>query len=658
MTQLTVDQGTTDTIDMIQEAIKVCRQGMSERVALWLEAKDAYETVAPIVNSNEVSIEVNHVNPLIERLLPREIQAVHPQRPYLPLRANLTENQWAARIYERAIDNSMDRGGYFPSYVDGERGKLNYGCGFVRPFWDAWYENQQIRQPQFGPDGQIQGLSNQVQRMMRDGLRFEYIPCWAALAPPNGDTLLSKEFFIVNRVVNLAEIERGIETKRYAIDPAVGIAKLKSGMTSEGVEWQKQFEKDVDVAYQGSDTQRVGVLTEFYSDKRWACLWNYEIDLSFKMDQSPRLYNVDLRTKPVAQLRRNVGVGASRFWGEPWWATIRDKSMLDSLWMTLYAHQLLQSGNRIKFIREGLIDKEKLTAGLPYGAVVEIPESVRDVREVIDEWESAPPGSGMMEMHGFTDDQITRMSSQTEITRGQQPAGTPTAKGMSILQSEQQTNLGFGARYDENTYLVEMAALVTSLFGSNITIPQMAELVGWEDTQAVNMTPDPNSIPGGYHMQFDGAERVVQRQLRFERIKEAWSDLSQLPRIASSDEAQNVFIEEYLKMAGMDDRKIEQVMTAPSPPPPPPEPPPPAPASVPQGPKVSVSFKGELLPVPEQMALLQASMGDMQGQPPPAAPPRPGVPEAPLQQAPTMTPPDEMAAPASNEQAAVEGGGQ
>jgi hypothetical protein len=606
-----VDQGTKDVADMIRTAVDECRQSMRSVMDRVREAALAYKTKAFQQGRRKVTVEINHLRQIVETQLPRDMAALHPGRPYLPLRANDVKSAQFARIYERAIDNSMDRGGYFPAAAATLRAAETFGFGYIMPYVDVWYEDTETSSMAWDPAGDMMGQNRDFRPRLQDGIRFQNVPVNAVLVPRIGGSLLEKPFIIIRRIVSLAEIERRIEVKRYVLPPGVGTEQLRNASPIVDLDTQLTFEDELSLSSESGIRGDIGILSEFYSDKRWCASWNDTIDLTHGMDQSPRLRNVDRRTKPIAMMRINTGVGPDQFFGEGWYEAIRDKTRLASLVTSQYAHQLMLDSNRIGLYRDGPIDSEQIRT-MDYGDMLGVDDTIQDLGQLISSVKFGEPSKELMEFGQFLDERIAQISMQPPIVSGQSPTPRQTARGMGILQSEAQINMGFNAKYLETTYLVEQAALTSSIFGSNTTLMQLADLVGWDDAMIVQ-SADLRMIPGGYHWQFDGSDRVSQRQLKFERLEKTWSLLSQTPLIVQNPDAIKAFGEEFLEATDMDDRRRDRILG--------------------------------------NVAQPQAPPGQ------PGAPPgAPGTPALPLEQAPAMMPVNEIPTPAGNQAAQSEMG--
>lgn len=547
-----------DPVSLVVEAERVAREHMEPQRIIWQETIDAYRSRGPVDDAESVSVKINHLLPVIETIVPRDATALLPQRPYIPIKTRKLDQQKRGRFNETIIDAQLDRGQFFPSFVNGLRMAEAYGCSYLEPYWDAWVENIYQRNPITDPmTGQIVGFNESRTSELRDGLAFKALGPWAVLPHPAGNTLLSKPWIIIKELVHVSEIIRMVESGRWQLPEEVTPEDLKKGpigRSSTG-EWEFQWRMDRS-GLSAEAAMDVGVLLRLYSENRWIYVWNYSILLQ---DTENQHVNMDRRVKPVAMLRMSSDIGPDQFFPPGHWARIRDKAMFDDAILSLYIDKLLMDSAKWIVYDERYIDPEQLVA--TYGGRVRVKNNPQSMDQAVKMFEMGRPDPSMLDVHNILKQSIDDQTGVQDIARGVNVTPKQTATVGNIMAEAAQTRIGFGARYFEGTFMPELAYLVTKLCGRWMTLPQMADVVGFDGALAV-MTPDPEAIPGGFTYEFDGSDRVARREQKQNKLKEAWNMVGNHPIVAGSPVISSILIKNLLEgteaLPDSDWEKIEQ----------------------------------------------------------------------------------------------------
>ena len=537
-----IDLGSKDPVAMFQQGVKDCIRSMSPRLEQAVESSEAYQSKSPIVSGDEVSVAINHLRPIIEVLVPRIMRGIHPQRPFFPIRTCWDEYNWMGDIYEDALDKAMNQGGYKRELTTAIRWFLGYGTAYMSPYIDTWSEDRYrsfvLNDPM---SGGIQGYQEERDRVMQDGLMYEALPLWAVLVPYAGSTLKSKDYRIIQRLMTVEEAKRRIESNPdvFKMPKGKDSKSLKGGVNTEGAEWFAKFEVDTGRTEASDINSNVGVWYEFYSEKRWEVFWNGDIHLT--PDGTPRMTNIDRRMPPLSQLKLNPGLKSNQYFGEPIWEWIKDKALVDELFLSLYGHKALMDASKTTVIDKSRIDPERFNE-MQYRGVIEVQGDVNGAFTVRD---YSHPGDAELQIHGILDDSIRRQVNIPEMMEGTAPAPRQTATIGQAMLSEGQINVGSIADYVRETYSIDMAAITLSLFGEHMSITKLARYVGWPKAMQVK-TPNPYMIPGGFYLELEDMEAQEKKSLEFQKLEKAWSYLSQTPQVAGNPAALSIFVEAFL----------------------------------------------------------------------------------------------------------------
>lgn len=121
-------------------------------------------------------------------------------------------------------------------------------------------------------------------------------------------------------------------------------------------------------------------------------------------------------------------------------------------------------------------------------------------------------------VRGFIDYQTSISVYQRGGTAPRREAALTT----QVLKMAGDEKLEFGVRYFEGTAMTRLAYLVTKAIDANMTTPDIADIIGWEDAMRIP-SMDPTAIPGGYEFAFNGSERVMQITQKLEKFGQWWN---------------------------------------------------------------------------------------------------------------------------------------
>ena len=565
MPDLSAKKSDADASILVDEALRMGQQWMSAKMRLWAEAYEAYHARGPIHSTSGINIKVNSLKPVVDTILPRDAQGLWPQRPYIPLRARNRDYAQKARYKERVIDAQNTRARFFPHAVETLKMALIYGTAYTKWWWDVWYENAFDRVIETDPvTGQIIALREAKSQIQKDGLALQAKPPWSLIVHPGGQTLTEKQWVIEKDVIPFSEAERMIDLSLWKMPKGKKAKDLLKGPTGSGFDvWETQWQRDL--ASFGSDLREEMVIVHsLYSgqgkDGRWITSLNYMLTVQ---DSESRMDNMDPRVKPFAKMAINPHIGSNRFFGEGLWDDIRDMSNLKDAMLSLYADAVIMQRTRWFLYDETHVDPESLNA--TFGGKIRVKNPSELGSEGFDRalrvLDVPPIDGGLLELVGIGSETIAERTGRNQIAAGNAPTPRQTARGTEILSEATASRIGFGSRYVEQTYMYEIADGICKTAARNMGLVQLMDDGGLSYDEAVEMlSADPYDIPGGFDYEFDGADQVLRRNEKHQKLIEGYDKIGNDPLIAGNPAAKMLFIRELARdMERFDEFEIDVI---------------------------------------------------------------------------------------------------
>lgn len=522
---------------IVNAAVRTAQRYLGAREALWRETLDAYNSTGYVDEADHVQVKQNRLLEAVEANAARDTAALWPTRPFIPFRAKRAEYRTVAANKVKAIDGQLDRARFFESAVLWTKYAVSYGNAALEPSWDTWIERVQDRIVETDPmTGMVMKITEEVRDVMRDGLRFKVHHPWSVLWHPVGQTTRLKPWCVIKEVIPRSEVERMFDESVW--DPPEGMGKkelferLKNGPTSEHTKaWQASWQNDLG-EFSGEAMRDTVVCLRMYARNRWITVLNYDIVVH---DTESRWKNMDPATKPVIWMVMNPHIGPSPFWGVGEWERVRDIATLDDDIFSLVLDAQLSNNLRWYMYDPKFIDPEDLKG--EHGARVEVKNSDRLAERGFDRALQIldPPeiSQGLLAMHDMLVQRQNDRRGLTEPMRGVAPSPRQTGMATQMLMEAAQTRLGLNTRYVESGACVDLGYLVSKMCAANMSIVQLMDDGGLsmqEATEIVNT--DPEGVPGGYQLEYEGAERVARRAEKDEKLKEFYNFGANQPVIA------------------------------------------------------------------------------------------------------------------------------
>lgn len=560
MADLTDSAEETNPVGLVDELAERCRKYMAPYSEIWREGHESYYSRGFVDDPDSVEVKINKVLDAVEHNVPRDATALHPGRPYLPFRAKNDALYGAqARAKVRAIDSQMDKAAYFDHFVDCLKFAELYGNGYLEVFWDIWTERANPKKPNFDQfTGQFLGFSEAPTEVQKDGLKFRAHAPWAVLTPPGGRTLTDKSYTIFLEAVPRYEITRLIDEKVIDLTENVTSADLKAGPTGDfRGKYLSSWMSDMSAFGQyGNDD--IGILMRLYSENRWIGIWNYSILL---WDSENRTTNMDKRVKPAACLRFNPRIGGDRFYGQGIAERIRANVLLLNAIYTLELDAQFKNNARWVLFNRRFVDGEDLR-DTENGGLIELRnadelDSLDNALRIID---GPAVNDGIMRMGDILNTQMDGALKQYDIARGVAPTPKQTLGGMQMLSEAAGVPLGFQGKYAEATFLPELLYLVSKTASENMTLVQLMDDAQLSMPEAIEvMNTDPEGIPGGFESEFDGSERVAERERKYQKVVEVGNMTMQHPMIQNGPGAGILLKKMYELTDAFENDELEQI---------------------------------------------------------------------------------------------------
>ena len=563
MAELTDKKDKTDAVVLVNEREEIARRAMGPRLDLYTEVLDAYNSKGYVDDPEGVHIKINRLRAAIKQNVPRHATALWPQRPYIDFRAKHDEYGRRAKNKVKAIDGECERAKYWPTACDWlEKGEA-FGNAGMEVCWDAWTETVEDRKIETDEmTGQIVNISTESYDKQMDGLKLKVHGPHACLWAPGGRSATEKDWLIVVEMMPNDEIERMIDEGVWKLPPKVTKDKLKavlkSGPDVMGFgNWSQSYQGNMS-GFSGAARDNVSVLLRMFSANRWITSLNYALAVQ---DTENRHTNMDKRIKPVAWLTINAHISDESFYGDGEWAMIRDLAEYDDSLLSLYLEARLTAGNPVVLYNKNAIaDKSEIVLSPGNAIPVNVPPG-RSLREGIDFLSAPNDNRDFLELHSLFGDLMDSRMGQPGIQRGEIPSPRQTVGVTRMSLEEGVTRLGHQTRYVENTGLFDLNFLITKYCGANMSLVQIMDQGGLTHDEAVEVvSPDPQDIPGGFEWEMQGAERVVRRQEKDQKLLDTFNLTANVPAIATGPGAL-IMVKKILERSEvLDDKEQEGMM--------------------------------------------------------------------------------------------------
>jgi len=479
-------------------------------------------------------------------------------RPYLPYRSNKREySDWASAI-EDLSDFYCDesRGKFFLSMERALRYAVPHGIAYVEPRYEFMPYSISQRNPQKDKFGRVVGFDIFETTEIKEGMRFVVHHPSAVRPHPYGMSLSEKPNIVIVELVAVKDIERLLEQGTYTLPDGYDTDDLRKRMSpdSELVK-ELQYEKS---GFSPDIQGDVGLLMRYYSDNRWVHLWNGAVPL---LNSENRNRNMFAWQKPISAIRNMSHIGANVWWPIGMYQRGRDLAEWGDKIASRYFQDVLMSSAQMVFYNPDLVFREDLVAEPGNRIPVEGGDFDRAFRRM----DVADPHKELFELYDLTSRSLDEVQGLYDYQRGSTPARKETATTTTALQTAGNTRLESAVLYVEQTGFADLAYLTAKMLDANVTRGAADDILGFERTNDIPSF-DPDQIPGGWSVHFEGSDRVQRKAQKTETYIETYNFLrDRVPRNGWVMDRKlalltEVHSEQELDMLGLSDRGQEELM--------------------------------------------------------------------------------------------------
>lgn len=508
-----------DPVEVVNEAEKLARESMQSQVDMWREASNAMQNKLPVTDPYMPNITVGRLAADMETIVPRDVQALLGERPYMPFEA-VDQGTPAAVEYAGSITDQVDwyttRGGLYTKFADAMRIARPLGIVYIEPRHAmtpvSIYQEEIIRDV-MGRPIEVREFREET---VEEGVDFRVIHPVALRPHPYGNSLNEKPEICVVELVHVKEIERLLDSKgsNYKMPDGKKKKDLRDGMGDNG-EWQQQIRRDKG-NLRGEAFKDIGVLIRHYTDDRWIHTWNRQFVL---MDTENQNENMPSHVKPFAAFRNMSHITQDTFWPRGDYEFMMDLYWLGDMWLNMYAQAAqMYSAQWILYDPDKGLRAEDLKA-IP-GA--RIPISGGNFSEAVQSMKVGTPPEEYLEFYRETTGIADNRIHVNDWVAGRDPQRKETATAVDQLTSAGMTAMEFGITYMEQGGLTDLAYLTSKLVAANQTDAQRGRILGYERAARMR-SADAEAIPGGYRLAFRGSDRVQRQQRKIEKVLQAYN---------------------------------------------------------------------------------------------------------------------------------------
>lgn len=511
----------SDNLELVQkvnDAEKLASSAMRRQLDTCREAINAMQNKLPVSDPFSPNITVGRLAADIETIVPRDVQALVGNRPYMPFapieRNNPEAVDWAATITD-VIDYYTDIGKFYTKFADMMRMVRPLGWAYMEPRWSMWPVSIYSKQVERDAMGRVVRVSANYEDTVEEGVDIRILDPSSVRPHPYGNTLDEKPEVCVVELVHKNEIKRLLETpgSSYKVPDGVTEQDLFGGVP-EGLEWQQQVRRDKG-ELTGEAYKDVAVLIRYYSEDRWIHTLNRQWVI---MDTENQNINMPKFKKPFAMFRNMSHCGPDRFWPVGDYEFMMDLYWLGDMWLNLYAKAAQMAEAQWILYNPNLVQVENLKA--TSGARIPVADGEFD--RAIRQMKVGEPPSSYLDFYRETKGLQDNRLHINDWVAGREPTRKETATAVNQLSQAGMTHMEFGITYIEQGGFADLAYLMAKIVAANQTDADRAKIIGWERAQNI-VTVDPEAIPGGYRLEFKGSDRVQRQQQRAEKVLQGYN---------------------------------------------------------------------------------------------------------------------------------------
>jgi len=502
-----------EALQKVNDAETLARNAMKDQVRMWGEAEQAMQNKVPVTDPYSPNVTVGRLAADMETIVPRDVQSLMGNRPYMPYGAT-DKNNPGATDYASGITDNVDyyteTGKLYTKFADLMRIVRPKGIAYIEPRWSLFPLSIYDRQVETDALGRVVSVSEFYEDGVEEGVEFRILDPEAVRPHPYGNDLDSKPEICVVELVHKNEIKRLLDSKGSGYSAPAGVKEdqLFTGM-GDGVELQQQTRRDKG-NLTGDAYKDVGVLIRRYAEDRWTHTWNRQWVL---MDTENHNKNMPKCKKPFAAFRNMSHIGMDRYWPVGDFEFMMDLYWLGDMWLNMYAKAAQMYGAQwIMFNPDSGLSANDLKPIA--GARVPVPGG--DFDRAVRAFKMNEPPAAYLEFYRENKTNTDNRIHINDWVAGRDPVRKETATAVEQLSSAGLTNLEFGVTYIEQGGLSDLAYLTGKTVAANQSGGQRAKILGWERSQRI-LSADPEAIPGGYTLNFKGSDRVQREQSRMDK---------------------------------------------------------------------------------------------------------------------------------------------
>ena len=546
-----------DPVKLALDAFHLNTKAMKAQFATWREAADSFKGKRSVTEPRKANIMLNRLVKDVETVVPRYTSNLMGSRPYLPFRSNKREySDWASGI-EDLIDYFCDesRGRFFMSMDQALRYAIPLGIGYVEPRYEWWPYNIYQRVSKYDNFGRSIGEDIFETTEIQEGMRFVVHHPAAVRPHPHGRSLSEKPDIVIVEMVATADIERLIEQGTYKMPDGFDKADLRKRQSPD-TEIAKELSYDKrDMSSEMADS--VGVLMRYHADNRWIALWNGAIPLLDTENQNRNMFRWQ---KPITAIRNMSHIGPDTWWPIGMYERGKELAEWGSKIVSRYFQDVMMSSAQMIAYDPDLVSREDLVAEPGNRIPIQGGQFDRAFKRI----DLATPHKELFDLYDITKGELDEIQGLYDYQRGSTPARKETATATTALTTAGNTRLESGILYIEQTGFADSAYIAAKTVDANVTRGMADDILGFERASGMPSF-DPDMIPGGWSVHFEGSDRVQRKAQKTETYIETYNMLRpQVPRNAWVMDRKlalltEVHTEQELDMLGLSDRGQEEM---------------------------------------------------------------------------------------------------
>ena len=540
-----VDYDSSDALKLVNHAAEMARSVQDKRNEICTRMDMLYHGVPKTIRRDPRRY--NHFMPKpftsVETLVPRYIRANHGTRPFIPIEAkNKDEFGYLADLHSELYDHYLDKAGFLEARILQTKIAVVQGTAFMNTLPD--FEDVEERY--------VDWSSGQPVVTTRNAKRFRLLvetwAPWEVLFHPRATGLARKGQ--CKYAIKIGLTSRRALKKLYEANPdnypGIDVEALYRRQSGASTELTKHYGlrmlRGLGLPEPMTDEDDE-VYLRYESEERYIDILGGDV-LIRNIEHNPMPHGLINLSKQIHTIKPHT---QDCFWG---YGALKPVEAMFNLRNDMINNALDAAAAQTQFRIYHDADQDPNQFTTIPNARIKIKR--KEGSALTDHFYESKGGSLDKEFYtlpNIIDKETERAQGVYDVTAGDAPSRSSTATQDMLRDKNGDIRLEMGVVHDE-IFLRDMMGKTVDIVGSNITIADVAEVLGVEKAmQMYQQTPNgmelashPKKIPGGFDYALKGKDKIGQEFIKQQVAKETAQTIMGFPTTIP-DEFEKVYME-------------------------------------------------------------------------------------------------------------------